>query len=83
MSDRSDYFGNNNIVLSFFLILSLVLLMISDPITVLIGLIIGLVASGLMFLLNTGSMFGAGATVLIYVILVAILLIIKLTSRKT
>ncbi|KKK75100.1 hypothetical protein LCGC14_2877130, partial [marine sediment metagenome] len=43
--DRSQYFGTDNIVLTFFLVLSLVLLFISDPIAVLIGIVIGLISS--------------------------------------
>ncbi len=79
--DRSQYFGTDNIVLTFFLVLSLVLLMISSPITVLIGLVIGLIASSLMLLLNSGDIFGV-APVLTYLIIIVILLIVKISGRE-
>ena len=81
LEDRSQYFGTDNIVLTFFLVLSLVLLMISSPITVLIGLVIGLIASSLMLLLNSGDIFGV-APVLTYLIIIVILLIVKISGRE-
>jgi len=63
------------------LVLSLVLLMISSPITVLIGLVIGLIASSLMLLLNSGDIFGV-APVLTYLIIIVILLIVKISGRE-
>ena len=81
LSDRSQYFGTDNIVLTFFLILSLVLLMISSPITVLIGLLIGLISSSLMLFLNAGSIFGV-SSVLTYLIIIIILLIVKISGRE-
>jgi hypothetical protein len=81
LEDRSEYFGTDNIVLTFFLVLSLVLLMISSPITLLIGLVIGLIASSLMLLLNSGDLFGV-APVLTYLIIIVILLIVKISKRE-
>ena len=79
--DRSQYFGTDNIVLTFFLVLSLVLLMISSPITVLIGLLIGLIASSLLMFLNAGDIFGV-APVLTYLIIIIIILIVKISGRE-
>ncbi len=55
--------------------------MVSSPITVLIGLLIGLVASSLMLFLNAGTMFGA-TPVLTYVVIIVILLIVKISGRE-
>ncbi|KKN27027.1 hypothetical protein LCGC14_0868780 [marine sediment metagenome] len=79
--DRSQYFGTDNIVLTFFLVLSLVLLFVSDAIMVLIGLIIGLIASSLMLFLNSGSVFGT-TSVLMYLIVIIVILIIKISIRQ-
>jgi len=81
LEDRSQYFGTDNIVLTFFLVLSLVLLMISSPITVLIGLLIGLISSSLMLFLNAGTVIGV-APVLTYLIVIIILLITKISRRE-
>jgi len=81
VEDRSTYFGTDNIVLTFFLVLSLILLMISDPITVLIGIMVGLIGSSLMLLLNSGNLFGT-ASVLMYLTLVVIILIVKISMRQ-
>ena len=81
LDDRSQYFGTDNIVLTFFLVLSLVLLMVSSPITVLMGLLIGLIASSLMLFLNAGSIFGT-TSVLLYLVIIIIILIIKISGRE-
>jgi len=81
LEDRSKYFGTDNIVLTFFLVLSLVLLMISSPITVLIGLLIGLISSSLLLFLNAGSMFGV-TSILTYLIVIVIILIVKISGRE-
>jgi len=80
LEDRSQYFGTDNIVLTFFWF-KFSLLMISSPITVLIGLVIGLIASSLMLLLNSGDIFGV-APVLTYLIIIVILLIVKISGRE-
>ncbi len=80
LEDRSQYFGTDNIVLTFFLVLSLVLLMVSDPIAVLIGLVIGLISGGLMLFLNMGSLFGV-TSILMYLIIIIIILIVKISKR--
>ena len=79
--DRSQYFGTDNIVLTFFLVLSLVLLFISDPIAVLIGIVIGLISSSLMLFLNSGSVFGT-TSVLLYLIVIIIIIIVKISVRQ-
>ncbi len=81
LEDRSEYFGTDNIILTFFLVLSIVLLMISDPIAILFGLIIGLISASLMLLLNSGSIFGT-TSVLMYVVIIVIILIIKISMRN-
>ena len=81
LEDRSQYFGTDNIVLTFFLVLSLILLMVSDPITVLMGILIGLIAGGLMLFLNMGSLFGV-TSILMYLIIIVIILIIKISGRQ-
>lgn len=81
LDDRSQYFGSDNVILTFFLVLSLALLMISDPIAILFGVVIGLIASSLMLLLNTGGLFGA-TSVLMYVIIIVIVMIIKISNRQ-
>ena len=81
LENREQYFGTNHIILTFFLVLSLVLLMISDAIAVLIGLIVGLISSGLMLLLNSGSTFG-GTSVILYVIITIVILIVKISKRR-
>jgi len=55
--------------------------MVSSPITVLIGLVIGLIASSLMLLLNSGDIFGV-APVLTYLIVIVIILIVKISGRE-
>ena len=80
--DRSQYFGTDNIVLTFFLVLSLVLLTISSPITVLLGIVIGLIGSSMMMFLNSGNVFGQ-TSVLMYIIIVVFILIVKISGRKT
>ena len=80
LDDRSTYFGTDNIILTFFLVLSIVLLMISDPIAMLFGVVIGLVGSSLMLLLNSGTIFGS-ASVLMYIVIVIILIIVKISRR--
>lgn len=79
-TDRSTYWGTDDIVLTFFLVLSLALLMVSDAIATLVGLLIGLITSSLMLFLNAGSIFGA-TSVIMYVIIVVILLIVKIAKR--
>ncbi|KKN44983.1 hypothetical protein LCGC14_0687440 [marine sediment metagenome] len=81
LEDRRQYFGTDNIVLTFFLVLSLILLMVSDPIAVLIGIVIGLITSGLMLFLNVGSLFGV-TSILMYLIIIVIILIIKISNRQ-
>lgn len=80
LEDRSIYFGTDNIILTFFLVLSLILLTVSSPIAVLFSIVIGLIASSLMLFLNSGSLFGT-ASVLIYVVIIVIILVIKISSR--
>ena len=81
LEDRSTYFGTDNIVLTFFLVLSLVLLLISDPILVLIGVVVGLIGAGLLLLLNSGSPFGT-VSVLMYLVIAIVLIIIKISARR-
>jgi hypothetical protein len=81
VEDRSTYFGTDNIVMTFFFVLSLVLLMISDPIAVLFGIVFGLLGSSLMLFLNSGSLFGT-ASILTYLVLVIVVLIVKITIRR-
>ena len=81
LEDRSQYFGTDYIVLTFFLVLSLVLLMVSSPITVLIGLVIGIMASSLMLFLNAGSVFGV-TSIVMYLVIIVIILIIKISKRE-
>ncbi len=81
LDDRSQYFGTNNVVLTFFFVLSLVLLMLSNPISVIFGLILGVLTSGLMMITNSGSLFGVGS-VLLYLVIIAVLLIYKIAGRR-
>jgi len=81
LEDRSQYFGTDHIVLTFFLVLSLILMMVSSPIALLIGILLGLIASGLLLFLNAGDIFGV-APVLTYVVIIVIILIIKISGRE-
>lgn len=81
LEDRSQYFGTDNVVLTFFLTLSIVLLLISDPITVLIGIVLGLITSSLMLFLNSGSIFGV-TSVVMYLVILIIILIVKISKRQ-
>ena len=81
LSDREQYFGMNHIVLTFILVLSIALMMISDPIALLIGVVLGLVGSALMLLTTNADLFGS-ASVLIYIVLTIILIIVKISNRN-
>lgn len=78
--DRETYFGLDHIVLTFFLVLSLGLMMISNPIAILIGVCIGLFSSSLMLFTTNG--FYGGSAVIIYIILTIILIIVKISQRE-
>jgi hypothetical protein len=79
--DKSAYFGTDNIIMTFFLVLSLVLLMISDPIAILFGIVFGLLGSSMLFFLNSGSIFGT-TSILLYLVIAIIILVIRISQRR-
>ena len=66
--DANSIYGGTRIILGMLMYSTLALLFMPNPLAMVIGGILGLIFAGLFMLVNNGSLYGTGATILFFVV---------------